>query len=76
MTITYTRICGGCYEMRVNGQRVATIYQREDRKFWYTDPSIACRSLLDDYAPTLKELKGILEERLNETQDFVRRYLL
>ena len=47
----------GMHRVVVDGQKIATIYQRDDRSFWYADPDFRLGVNLDIYAPTFGEVK-------------------
>ena len=54
----------GMVRVTVNDARVAMIFQREDRAFWYTDPENELALDLDFYGRTLKELKAAICEAI------------
>ena len=63
-------ICPGIKEIELDGQNIGTIFQRDDRKFWYVSPSFEYYGRLNHiYADTLREVKEAVREILKEEVD-------
>ena len=58
--------CAGRWIALINGIKIATIYQRDDRSFWWISPDFRLAIDIDSYAPTLRNIKNFIRDAVAE----------